>query len=83
MSTTVETLQSRLQAMIGDTNAVYADKYLNAINNASRELYGDLFKRLKDDTLIGNNILPPFHWTTTSTLDFYTEPTGTLAKTTT
>ena len=83
MTTAFSTLWDRLQTMIGDKDSVYADKYADAINNASRELYSDLFKRLKDDTLIGNNILPPFHWTTTSTLDFYTEPTGTLAKTTT
>jgi hypothetical protein len=85
MTTALSTLKQRLQTMIGDDSGTLAHRYTDAINNASRDLYtlAPLFKRLLDDTLIGNNILPPFHWTSSSTLDFYTEPTGTLAETTT
>ncbi len=83
MSITLTTLQHRLATMIGDKDGLYEDYYTDAINNAARDLYPALFKPLIDETLITGNILPPFIWSSSSTLNVYTEPTGTLAKTTT
>ena len=87
MSITLQTLQQRLQTMIGDTGGVYTDKYTDAINDAARELYPALFRPLIDETLITGNILPPFIWTAmgtdTSTLALYTTSSASLTKTTT
>ena len=84
MTTTLRVLEDKLAVAIGDIKQTYANHYANAINNAIREIYPNLHKRLEDKTLITGNILPPFIWNTDGDeLDFYTEPTGTLAKTTT
>lgn len=61
MSIALSALELRLQTMIGDEDAIYVDKYANAINNASRELYPDIFRRLVDETLITGSALPNAH----------------------
>ena len=53
-----------------------------AINRALEELYPALHKPLDNMELITGNILPVFNWSTTALLDVWTEPTGTLTKTT-
>lgn len=83
MTTALSTLHDRLRKLIGDDNSALAHRYTNAINNASRELYSDLFKPLVDETLITGNILPPFIWTSSSALALYTTSNITLTKTTT
>ncbi|MCJ7828539.1 MAG: hypothetical protein MUP81_02230 [Dehalococcoidia bacterium] len=87
MSITLSTLMSRLATMIGDSNSIYADKYMDAICNSARESYPTLFRPLIDETLITGNILPPFIWTATgtdtSTLALYSLSNVTLTKTTT
>ncbi len=82
MTTALSVLQSGLGTLIGDSNDEYSSNYTNAINNASKEIPDVLFIVLDNMDLITGNILPPFNWATSSTLDFYTEPTGTLAKNT-
>ena len=83
MSVTLTTLQHRLATMMGDTDGAYENNYTNAINNASRELYPDLFRLVIDETLITGNILPPFIWTSSSALALYSTSNATIAKTTT
>ena len=81
-TTTLLSLRSKLQTAIGDKNQAYADSYTDAIKNAVRQIYPDLHRKVDDMSLITGNILPPFNWSTTALLDFYTEPAGTLLKTT-
>lgn len=59
----------------------WADR-IRAIETARKQIYPDLFRFLDNRDLITGNILPPFNWSTTALLDVYTEPTGTLLKTT-
>jgi hypothetical protein len=82
MSITIATCIAKLQSMIGDAGGEYADKYLDSINDACRETYPILHRKVIDDSLITTNIIPPFQWSSSSTLDFWTEPTGTLVKNT-
>jgi len=59
---------------------------LRALNNASREIYPNLFRSLDDHTLITGNILPNSHfedWAAATIPDFYTAPTGSVAAATT
>ena len=58
------------------------DSKKRAINNAIRDIYPALHRKLEDRSLITGNILPPFNWSSTSALRLYTSPTGTLAKNT-
>ena len=84
--TLASTLTSRLQTLIEDTASIYADKYLNAINNASRELYPILFKRLLNETLITGNALPNAHfedWSQTTYPDHYGLSNATAVESTT
>jgi len=80
--TTVATLNQRLQNLLGDYDGKYAPRYIDAINDACRETYPKLHRKVIDDSLITTNIIPPFQWATSATLDFWTEPTGTLVKNT-
>jgi len=82
-TTTLLTLQARLQSAMGDDRGVYTDKYLDAINSAIRQIYPNLARKVDNTELITGNILPPFNWTSTTALQFYTSPSGTLTKTTT
>ncbi|KKM99191.1 hypothetical protein LCGC14_1150380 [marine sediment metagenome] len=82
MTTALDSLQVSLGVLIGDSNDTYSSNYTKAINNASAEIPDVLFIPLDNMDLITGNILPPFNWANSSTLDFYTEPTGTLAKNT-
>lgn len=81
-TTTLASLESSLSTLIGDSSEEYSDNYENAISIATREVKDDLFISLDNMDLITGNILPVFNWATSSTLDFYTEPSGTLAKNT-
>jgi len=54
-----------------------------AIINSVSRLYPNLHRKVDNLDLITGNVCPPFRWASSSTLDFYTEPSGTLAKTTT
>ncbi|KKK61028.1 hypothetical protein LCGC14_3018430, partial [marine sediment metagenome] len=81
-TTALSVLQSSLGTLIGDSQGEYSSNYTGAINNASKEISSALFIPLDNMDLITGNILPPFIWATTATLDFYTEPTGTLLKNT-
>ncbi len=81
-TTTLLSLRLKLQTAIGDKNQVYADNYTDAIKNAIEQIYPNLFRYLDNTDLVTGNILPPFNWSTTALLDIYTEPTGTLLKTT-
>jgi len=81
-TTALSSLQASLATLIGDSNSEYSSNYKDAINNASKEISNNLFIPLDNTDLITGNILPPFNWATSSTLDKYTEPTGTLAKNT-
>lgn len=56
---------------------------LRALNDAIRELYPELHRPIDNRELITGNILPPFNWTSSSALQFYTTSSITLAKTTT
>jgi len=56
--------------------------YRLAINRAIEEIFPAIHRKVDNIDLITGNVLPPFNWATTSTLDFYTEPSGTLTKTT-
>jgi len=58
------------------------DDKVSAIQDAILEKYPQTFLYLDNTDLVTGNILPPFNWATSSTLDFYTEPSGTLAKNT-
>lgn len=71
-TTALSVLQTKLQTAIGDDKRVYFKRYDNAINNAIREIYPSLHRPLEDISLITNNILPPFNWTSTTALSFYT-----------
>ena len=55
---------------------------VSAIQDAILEKYPQTFLYLDNRDLVTGNILPPFNWATSSTLDVWTEPTGTLAKNT-
>lgn len=57
--------------------------YLNALNESIREIYPTIHCPFDDFQLITGNILPPFNWSTTALLNQYTEPSGTLLKSTT
>ncbi len=81
-TTALIVLQSSLGTLIGDSQGEYSSGYTDAINNASKEISDDLFVPLDNMDLITGNILPPFLWSTTALLDFYSEPSGTLLKTT-
>jgi len=81
-TTALSVLKSSFIVLIGDSNEDYSGNYENAINNASREISDNLFIPLDNMDLITGNILPTFNWATSSTLDVYTEPTGTLAQNT-
>jgi len=81
-TTALSSLQASLATLIGDSNSEYSSNYKDAINNASKEISNNLFIPLDNTDLITGNILPPFNWATSATLDKYTEPTGTLAKNT-
>jgi hypothetical protein len=64
------------------------DNITRAINEAARELYGKLFRRVeRDDTLVLGSHLPDGHfenWSSATALTFYTETSNaTLARTTT
>ena len=86
MTTLASTLTSRLQTLIGDTASVYADKYLDAINNAAREIYPVLFKRLLNETLITGNALPNSHfedWSQTTYPDHWAVSSVTALEETT
>jgi len=91
MSTTLLTLRGRLQDLLGDKNQAYSEYYNDAINNAIREVYPNLYEALENKTLITGNILPNSHfedWAVssgaTAVPDFYTlTPTSTATKTTT
>jgi hypothetical protein len=56
--------------------------YVRCLNDTILEKYPETFLYLDNRDLITGNILPPFNWATTSTLDIYTKPTGTLLKNT-
>lgn len=75
-------LQTSLGVLIGDSNDTYSSNYTKAINNASAEIHDVLFIPLDNMDLITGNILPTFLWSTAALLDFYSEPSGTLLKTT-
>jgi len=86
-TTTLLVLRGRLQTAIGDKNQVYADSYTDAINNAIREIYPNLHKRLEDKTLVTGNMLPDNsfeRWSSTSALTFYssTSSSATFAQST-
>lgn len=74
----------------GSTKATYelhkydpADK-LDAINNAARETYPDLFRELRDRTLVIGSMLPDFDWWTSATAHkFYSLSNATVARTST
>ena len=86
MSTTLLTLRERLQTSLGDKKLIYADYYTDAINEASREIYPILHKRVDYRQLISDNILPNAHfqdWASTSYPDFYSLSNGTGTATTT
>ena len=83
MSTTLLTLRGRLQDLLGDKNQAYSEYYNDAINNAIREVYPNLYEAIDDQSLITGNILPPFNWTSTSALQLYTTSSCSLTKTTT
>ena len=83
MTILISTLADRLQSLLGDYEGAYANRYLDSINDACRETYPRLHRKIVNTELITGNILPPFNWPTTATLDAYTVPTGTLLKTTT
>ena len=79
MSTTLLTLRGRLQDLLGDKNQAYSEYYNDAINNAIREVYPNLYEALENKTLITGNILPNSHfedWAVssgaTAVPDFYT-----------
>jgi hypothetical protein len=80
---TIADLQTRLRKLIGDNDAIYMSYYLDSINDAARETYPKLYRRIENTELITGNILPPFIWTSSTTLAFYTTPLGDIAKTTT
>lgn len=50
-TTTLLVLRDLLQTAIGDKNLVYADNYTDAIVNAIKEVYPNLFKPLEDTSL--------------------------------
>jgi hypothetical protein len=83
MSILISTLITRLQSSIGDFENAYADKYLYAINDACRETYPTLFRRIENTELITGNILPPFNWTSTTALSLYSPTNAIIAQTTT
>lgn len=74
MSFTLTILQHRLATMIGDKDGTYEDYYTDAINNAGRDLYDDIFRRVIDETLITGNALPNAHsddWSQTTYPDHW------------
>jgi hypothetical protein len=85
VSTTLATLQQRLQTMIGDKGGEYTGSYSDAINNAARELFPTLYRNLVNETLITGNILPNSHfedWASSSYPDRYNKVNATCAETT-
>jgi hypothetical protein len=85
MSIAISTLMTRLQASIGDFENAYADKYLYAINDAARETYPTLHRKVDDASLITGNILPNSSfelWTSSSYPDRYNKISATCAETT-
>lgn len=57
--------------------------YKNALNDAARDLYPSVFKRVLDTTLITGNIIPNAHfehWTDSSTLKIWYSSNATLSK---
>lgn len=51
MTTSLATLEAKLQTDIGDTNGAYADKYEDALKNAVTETYPNLFLPVDDTSL--------------------------------
>jgi hypothetical protein len=72
--------------MIGDTDALYAERYQDAINQAIRQIYPALYQSVDNRTLTTGSILPDGHfeeWTDATTPVYYTKTLGTFAQTTT
>ena len=82
MTTALSSLQIRLGVLIGDSNDTYSSNDTKAINNASKEIINVLFIPLDNMDLITGNLMPVFNWATSSTLDFYTDPSVTFAENT-
>ena len=79
MTTYLSVLSSRLQQAIGDENAAFASRYTQAINDAARETYPTLSKKVIDYSLVSGNVLPNSHfesWAATTIPDLYTTSTG-------
>lgn len=53
MSISLSALETRFQTAIGDSEGTYADDYADAINNAIREVYPNLYKAVDDVTKTG------------------------------
>ena len=51
-TTTAAILMTKLQKAMGDDKAAYADKYLDALNDAAEDLYPILFKPVDDRTSV-------------------------------
>lgn len=75
MSVKFSALESRLEIAMGDeTGDVYSSYREDAINNAGRELYPILYRKLLDETLITGNALPNGHfedWSETTNADHW------------
>lgn len=58
------------------------DDRLDAINDAIRETYPNLHTKIEDTSLITGNILPPFMFSSSTALRFYSATNATIAQTT-
>ncbi len=52
MTTIASDLMDKLQKAMGDDKAVFADKYLDALNDAAEDLYSIIFKPVDDRTSV-------------------------------
>jgi len=86
MTTTLLTLREKLRNAIGDEALDFTGHATDAINNASREIYPNLYKPIDDKTLITGNILPNGHfrdWSQTTYPDHYSLSNVTAVASTT
>lgn len=83
MSTTLKILRQRLQTSLGDISLVYASYYIDAINDAIREIFPILSRPVLNDTLITGNSLPNSHfedWALSTVPDKYALSVVTAVK---
>jgi len=83
---TLSTLRTRLKETTGDYGLNYAGHYTPAINSSARQLWPELYREIRNDTLVAGSSLKNGHfedWTSSSYPDGYAVSSVTAAEETT